>query len=138
MPLTWRLVRWVIANARWFMIGGLALGLVAVRFDGLCGFTACMVIWLGTSGATFRECQSEAGLWMLSGLFLAIALTGFLLVGIGLTEDIAQARAQTLADSDVWAATVLLAVQSLFLSTVTITNWSLRKRSLKKKAIPDL
>jgi hypothetical protein len=67
---------------------------------------------------------------MLSGLFLAITLPGFAALAFGSISDIARARVPSPSDCDVWGATFFLAVQILFLATVTRTNWSMRKKSV--------
>jgi len=132
-----KLVEWVIFYARWLILGGLALGLTGGRFGGAgavtCGTTA---IWLGTCGACFRGWREEPGLWMLSGLFLAMTLPGFAILACGKISEIAQAPVPGPLDYDTWGAVFVLAVQVLFLATVTRTNWSLKKS--KKPVMPEL
>jgi len=125
-----KLVEWVIFNARWLMLGGLVLGLAGGRFGGLGAVTCWMAVWLGTCGATFRRWRDEPGLWMLSGLFLAITLPGVAILTWGMISEIAQARVPSLPDYDIGSAVFVLAAQLIFLATVTRTNWALRKKSV--------
>ncbi len=50
MALTLRLAEWVITNTRWILMGGMALILVSVQFDGPGVFTGSSAVWLGASG----------------------------------------------------------------------------------------
>src|SRR4051812_37305294 len=95
-----KLVEWVIFNARWLMLGGLALGLAGGRFGGVGAIIGGTAIWLGACGACFHGWREESGLWMLSGLFLAITLPSFAIVACGVISEIAQARMPGLLDYD--------------------------------------
>ncbi|MFI5456355.1 MAG: hypothetical protein ACHRXM_12980 [Isosphaerales bacterium] len=129
-----KLVEWVIYNARWLLLGGLAFYLASYHLGGFGTATGSMAMWLGGCGATFRQWRHEAGLWMLSGLCLAISLPIFAGLAYDSIWDIAQARAPSLPACDIWGANFFLAVQVLVLATVTRTNWSLAKNP----ATPEL
>jgi hypothetical protein len=116
------------------MLGGLLSGLLVNQVFGLVLVSCWMATWLGACGACFRDWREEPGLWMLSGLFLAVSLSGFMILGAGLVSDIARVRAPSASDCDLWGATVILAAQVLFLTTVTQTNWSMKK----KPQMPEL
>src|SRR5271170_5717630 len=117
-----KLVEWVIFYARWLMLGGLALGLAGGRFGGAGAVTCGTATWLGTCGACFRGWREEPGLWMLSGLILAITLPSFAILACGKISEIAQAPVPGPLDYDTWGAVFVLAVQVHFLATVTRTN----------------
>jgi hypothetical protein len=130
-------VECVILNARWLLLGGIVDSVASGQFGvvGVC--TGLMAMALGASGAMFCQWRKERGLWMLSGLFLAIYFPIFVaLVHLALS-DLAQVGVPNLSacdTCDIWIADLFLAVQILFLETVTRTNWSLGK----KPELPEL
>ncbi len=91
-------------------------------------------MWLGACGGSFCQWRKEPGLWMLSGLFLAITFPPFAILAYGSISDVTQAGVPNLSACDICFANLFLAVQILFLATVTWTNWSL----LKKPEMPEL
>ncbi len=129
-----KLVDWVIQEARWLMLGGLALFLASRHLGGVGLVTGWTAMWLGTCGGSFRQWRLEPGLWMLSGLFLTISLVSFVVLAYGSVSDIVQAHAPSLSDCDLWVAEFFLSLQVLFLASVTRKNRLLRK----KPVIPEL
>ncbi len=134
MTMRLKLVDYTVNAAGWLMLGGLTLCLASRHVAGFGALTGWMAMWLGTCGATFRQRRHDPGLWMLSGLFLAITLALSAMFIYGSISDIPQARVLSLSACDVFGANFFLAVQALYLAIVTQTNWSLKK----KPAIPEL
>ncbi len=126
----------LISCYRWPMLIGFIL-LVVSRFVDFGQITGWMAIWLGACDGSFPRWRDEPGLWMASGLFLALSSVGlavFVLVQFQEAFQPGQVHSLSLSGFDIATATLLLAVQALFLATVTIANWSLRKKS----ATPEL
>jgi hypothetical protein len=123
-----KFVEWVVYNASWLLLGGF-VDYLASQYSGVVGsFTGWMAMGLGASGAMFCQWRKEPGLWMPSGLFLAINLPIFVVIVYGPLSDLAQAGVPSLLACDIWRGSLFLAAQILFLATVTRTNWSPRKK----------
>jgi hypothetical protein len=60
----------IIFNYRWIMLGGAVLIALSSSFDCPGVIAGTMAVALGASGGSFRQWRTEAGLWMLSTLFL--------------------------------------------------------------------
>jgi hypothetical protein len=121
----------LISHYRWLMLIGVVLFVVSPSV-GFGEVTGWMAIWLGTCGGAFPRWRDDPGLWMLSGLFLALSCAVLVFfVSAQLQEVFQPGRVHLpgLSGYDVATATLLLAVQVLSLATVTIANWILRKKS---------
>ena len=105
-------VEWVIYNARWLLLGGLVDYLASQHFGVVGIFTGWMAMGLGASGAIGCQWRKEPGLWMLSGLFLAINLLIFAVLVYGSLSDLAQAAAPSLSAFDIWFGNLFLAAQT--------------------------
>ena len=128
-----KLVDCTADKAGWLMLGGLTFSLASHLLGGAGALTGWMAMCLGTCAATLRQGRHEPGLWMLSGLFLAITLPIFAGLSYGCISDIAQARVVSPSVLDLCGVIFFLGVQALYLALVTRTNWS-----LKKPALPEL
>jgi hypothetical protein len=118
----------ILRNFRWLILGGLVLSLTCRHLGWVGTFTGGAAIWLGACGGAFRQWRIEPGLWMLSGLFLALTLPAFAILASGSISEVAQAGVPNFSACDTWFANLFLAVQILFLATVTGKNWSLLKK----------
>lgn len=92
-----------------------------------------MVISLGACGGSFGQYRKEPGLWMLSGMFLALSCALLAIFTYALGEEIFRLGRVVLPSPthyDFAVATLLLIVQVLFLSSVTHVNWRLKRQSI--------
>jgi hypothetical protein len=120
-----RQLRW----APWTLGAGLAL-IAASRFtDGLFVITGFMLVWLGASAASVARWRVERGIWMLSALFMGIALAVYALIIFGEIRDHIRGRVLphwTIA-VDAILGTRLLWIQVRFLAAVTRLNRALSR-----------
>lgn len=118
----------IIRQYRWWILGGACLAFLGFRLDGFGVMTGFMAIWLGACGGTFGAWRDDKGLWMLSALFLALALLCYGGFTYGHVSAIIHHRGKTSAMVDLSFAASLLWMQSRFLMTVTTSNWKLTRR----------
>src|SRR5437773_7140253 len=91
--------------------------------DGFGVVTGFMAIWFGACGGTFGAWRWDRGLWMLSALFLTIALLCHAGFTYGHISDIIHHRGGIAGMIDLSFGISLLWMQSRFLLTVTASNW---------------
>ena len=105
---------WMAAGAGGILVGlqtngpGLAVGMMAG--------------WLGASAGAMQSWRTERGVWLLSALFLVIALTCFAMMAYGRFSDLLRGVATIIDSIEFAAASWLLLKQCRILLTVTILN----------------
>ena len=115
----------IIRRYRWWMLGGASLMFLGFKTDDFGVVTGFMAIWFGACGGTFGAWRCDRGLWMLSALFLTIALFCYAGFTYGHISDIIHHRGGIAGMIDLSFGISLLGMQSRFLLTVTASNWKL-------------
>jgi len=115
----------IIRRYRWWMLGGASLIFLGFNRDGFAAVTGVMAVWLGACGGAFEAWRCDRGLWMLSALFLAMALLCYAGFTYGHLSDITHHRGGIADMIDLSFGISLLWMQSRFLLTVTVSNWKL-------------
>jgi hypothetical protein len=118
----------IIRRYRWWILGGACLAFLGSRLDGFGVITGFMAIWLGACGGTFGAWRDDKGLWVLSALFLALALLCYGGFTYAHVSDIIHRRGKNSDIVDLSFAASLLWMQSRFLLTVSTSNWKLTRR----------
>jgi len=127
-----RRVETVIRHSRWYMLAGAALLLQALLLNTPGVISGVVAVGLGACGAVFSAWRRDAGLWMLSLLFLAMLGPVYAILEYeSLVEIFRGSEDAVWLVLDCLVATFLLQIQVRFLLTVSKVNWAF-SRTLSK------
>jgi len=114
----------LVTGYRRYILMGFVLAFIASKVEGFAVLSAFTAMWLGACGGSLQAWKTERGLWMLSSLFLVIALGVYCLLQYGIVIDLFQnRRAPAWVAADTSLGMAMLLIQTRLLLTISIRNW---------------